>query len=523
MAHSFSSFKACSWPLVAAVLMAATQMPSLAEAQTVAGGKNSKTVILPTDTEHNPDDPVTKGPPPAGPAAIDDSRQLPTGAPEIADRMPTSTEDFDNLLKVLRSRIAALENQQQRSELPVGQLARNLEEARRDVERMAELLLRKEITEVRQRSEVLLSQRRVESLTAQLDGTQGELESLRGERDRLDSLVAESTSRVEELAGQLLSLDEERNKLTSMLNGSREEARQAREQLEKADQRVADINVEMRDLIARNEKEEKRYQQRVAEAQASMTLLEQRLQDDRTRFEDELRQREQQVAMMQNQQKNVRAVLEQALEEIKQVTIEQSASDYEKEMIRAADASDHARRELLGNLGFRRDHNGALQMPDIDVAGLATREEDIEPAAGADPACPNMSKPVKRTYLAGQDAEEWKHYLIGTLRFGEARTRIDQAQLSSIADCMASLGRSPGYYFKIVGHTDSLGAAPYNEELSLERAQVARDLFLQKVAIQPWRLFAQGRGEKFPLASNGDNQGRAMNRRVEIFAVKAPN
>ncbi|MCB2012663.1 MAG: OmpA family protein, partial [Geminicoccaceae bacterium] len=78
------------------------------------------------------------------------------------------------------------------------------------------------------------------------------------------------------------------------------------------------------------------------------------------------------------------------------------------------------------------------------------------------------------------------------------------------------------YYFKIVGHTDSVGAAPFNEELSLERARIARDLFLEKVAIQPWRLFAQGRGEGYPLASNDDERGRAANRRVEIFAVKAP-
>lgn len=446
-----------------------------------------------------------------------------SGTPEIATRMPTSTEDFERLLKVLRARIQALENQQQRSELPVGQLAKNLEDARRDVERMAELLLRKEITEVRQRAAVLLSERRVESLTVQLDGTQEELEVLRDERNRLDSLVAESTSRVEELAGQLVELDSERDRLESMLDGSLEEAKLARAELEKADSRVAEINREMDDLIARNEKAEEQYEQQVAEARASMTLLEQRLGDERRHFEAEMRESEQRVATMQRSQESVRAVLEQALDEIREVSIEQSASEYELEMIRAADASDRARREVLGNLGFSRDKSGQLQLPEMDIAAMARRDADaIEPAAGPDPHCPDMGQPVRRAYLAGQDSAEWQHYLIGTLRFDQSKTRIDQAQLASIADCVATLGHSQGYYFKIVGHTDSVGAAPFNEELSLERARIARDLFLEKVAIQPWRLFAQGRGEGYPLASNDDERGRAANRRVEIFAVKAP-
>lgn len=67
----------------------------------------------------------------------------------------------------------------------------------------------------------------------------------------------------------------------------------------------------------------------------------------------------------------------------------------------------------------------------------------------------------------------------------------------------------------IVGHTDSVGAASYNEQLSERRSQSAGS-FLQEQGISADRLTITGKGESEPVATNETAEGRQLNRRVEI-------
>lgn len=68
----------------------------------------------------------------------------------------------------------------------------------------------------------------------------------------------------------------------------------------------------------------------------------------------------------------------------------------------------------------------------------------------------------------------------------------------------------------VVGHTDSVGTATYNQGLSERRAQAVERYLLGK-NVHPQRLTATGRGETIPRASNATKEGRALNRRVEIL------
>ena len=68
----------------------------------------------------------------------------------------------------------------------------------------------------------------------------------------------------------------------------------------------------------------------------------------------------------------------------------------------------------------------------------------------------------------------------------------------------------------IVGHTDSSGSSPHNQALSERRAQAVHNYFLQKNVV-PQRLESQGLGESAPRASNATDEGRQLNRRVEII------
>jgi hypothetical protein len=67
----------------------------------------------------------------------------------------------------------------------------------------------------------------------------------------------------------------------------------------------------------------------------------------------------------------------------------------------------------------------------------------------------------------------------------------------------------------INGHSDATGEGPYNEDLSLRRANVVRDYLVQNGA-DPSRVEAVGRGASKPVSSNETQLGRAANRRVEI-------
>lgn len=88
-----------------------------------------------------------------------------------------------------------------------------------------------------------------------------------------------------------------------------------------------------------------------------------------------------------------------------------------------------------------------------------------------------------------------------------------QPQLQQIADL---LKRNPNLKLDVVGHTDNQGGAGYNLRLSDMRAfSVVADLSLRH-GIDRARLTPLGKGLDQPVASNADEAGRALNRRVEL-------
>ncbi|MGB3276986.1 MAG: OmpA family protein [Castellaniella sp.] len=68
------------------------------------------------------------------------------------------------------------------------------------------------------------------------------------------------------------------------------------------------------------------------------------------------------------------------------------------------------------------------------------------------------------------------------------------------------------------GHTDSIGTEAYNQKLSERRANTVKQYLISK-GVPADRIYAEGKGELQPVASNKTREGRAQNRRVEIEIV----
>jgi hypothetical protein len=68
----------------------------------------------------------------------------------------------------------------------------------------------------------------------------------------------------------------------------------------------------------------------------------------------------------------------------------------------------------------------------------------------------------------------------------------------------------------VLGHSDTSGSAPDNVKLSQERAQAVAAIF-RLSGLQRDRLMLRGMGGEAPRAANDSNEGRALNRRVELL------
>ncbi|MEG0920786.1 MAG: OmpA family protein [Comamonas sp.] len=92
-----------------------------------------------------------------------------------------------------------------------------------------------------------------------------------------------------------------------------------------------------------------------------------------------------------------------------------------------------------------------------------------------------------------------------------------QSNFAPILDRFAEgLRNNQNAQVRVIGHTDSTGNDSINDPLSLARAESTRN-YLTARGINGARIQVQGMGSRQPVATNDTAQGRAHNRRVEIF------
>ncbi|KQI72286.1 hypothetical protein AN191_09190 [Loktanella sp. 5RATIMAR09] len=106
------------------------------------------------------------------------------------------------------------------------------------------------------------------------------------------------------------------------------------------------------------------------------------------------------------------------------------------------------------------------------------------------------------------------------LLFATNSTQVSGTSQNELRIVANSLNQYPDTTVNVIGHTDNVGDASFNQGLSERRAQAVAAI-LMGGGVSPARIRSIGAGENNPIASNLNASGRQMNRRVEI--VITPN
>ncbi|WP_367066684.1 OmpA family protein [Oryzisolibacter sp. LB2S] len=102
------------------------------------------------------------------------------------------------------------------------------------------------------------------------------------------------------------------------------------------------------------------------------------------------------------------------------------------------------------------------------------------------------------------------------ISFATNRSDIEPSFRPILDRFAEGLRNNPNTEVRIIGHTDSTGNDAINDPLSLDRAESARN-YLTARGVSGARIHVAGRGSHEPIATNATAEGRARNRRVEIY------
>lgn len=176
--------------------------------------------------------------------------------------------------------------------------------------------------------------------------------------------------------------------------------------------------------------------------------------------------------------------------------------------------------------------------PDSDFDGVADKNDDCpnEKGSKALKGCPDTDKDgiidkldlcpkVKGTKKNKGCPEEKKEVVktdktpkvsLYTVYFESADADITSASKMVLNTIVKMFKKESKYRLNIEGHTDSEGDDKLNNVLSKKRASIVKD-YLVKNGISKDRLVTSGFGEQKPIADNNTEQGKAKNRRVELY------
>ena len=113
----------------------------------------------------------------------------------------------------------------------------------------------------------------------------------------------------------------------------------------------------------------------------------------------------------------------------------------------------------------------------------------------------------------------FKPVVLPNVQFYTNSANLIPTSLSDIQQLAQHLIDTPELDANDIGHTDNVGDAQSNLKLSQRRAETVRNVIIS-MGVESNRLTAIGKGDKEPKTDNSTEEGRLMNRRVEVQLVQ---
>jgi outer membrane protein OmpA-like peptidoglycan-associated protein len=108
---------------------------------------------------------------------------------------------------------------------------------------------------------------------------------------------------------------------------------------------------------------------------------------------------------------------------------------------------------------------------------------------------------------------------LAMVHFDFDKQNIKKIYVPVLDQHLAYLNEHPSSPVFVEGHTDYMGSAAYNQNLSERRANAVRDYLIQK-GVTSSRIKVAGFSEHQPIADNKTVEGRAINRRAELKVIQ---
>lgn len=173
----------------------------------------------------------------------------------------------------------------------------------------------------------------------------------------------------------------------------------------------------------------------------------------------------------------------------------------------------------------------AVVLPAAMTTGCATREYvdrsvtalEARQNARMDQIDRTAQDALERAIAAGKLAEGKFLYSVtltdDAVKFASGRWGLSSEAQKNLGELVGRLkGDNRDAYLEIQGHTDDTGSAAMNHALGLRRAEAVR-LYLYNLGVPLNRMATISFGEDKPVASNADDAGRAVNRRVVVMVL----
>jgi outer membrane protein OmpA-like peptidoglycan-associated protein len=175
------------------------------------------------------------------------------------------------------------------------------------------------------------------------------------------------------------------------------------------------------------------------------------------------------------------------------------------------DKVDTLSRSVEENQERTRANEGKIAEVDQKAVAANQRAEEARAAADAvNTRADAIEKASKRMVYEVVLSEDK-----GNFKFGQAQ--MPEEAKAEIDELVNRLKSEPnGAYIEIEGHTDNVGAAAYNEQLGLERAENVKRYLYEQHQVPLHKINVISYGEDKPIAPNNTKEGRAQDRRVVI-------